>query len=61
MNIKNFEKLILIEIDKIVLKIIHDFSILNISAKSRSGAEISDFLEDKFVEYTRNVLLRSIL
>lgn len=54
MNIKNFEKLILIEIDKIVLKIIHDFSILNISAKSRSGAEISDFLEDKFVEYTKN-------
>jgi len=54
MDTKNFEKLILIEIDKIILKIIHDFSILNISAKSRAGAEISDFLEDKFVEYAKN-------
>lgn len=40
--------------DKVVLKIINDFQKLNISAKSRAGAEISDFLEDKFVEYTKS-------
>ena len=54
MNIENFELLIINEMDKVILKIIDDFQELNISAKSRAGAEISDFLEDKFVEYTKN-------
>jgi len=52
MNIVEFEKLILYEINNVVLSIINDFPILNISAKARAGAEISDFLENKFVEYT---------
>jgi len=54
MNIKNLENLIIDEMDKVILKIINDFQELNISAKSRAGAEISDFLEDKFVEYTKS-------
>jgi hypothetical protein len=52
MDIKEFETIIINEINNIILKIINDFIELSISAKSRSGAEISDFLEDKFVEYT---------
>ena len=54
MNIKNFENFIVRKVDKIILKIINDFPKLNISAKSRAGAEISDFLEEKFVEYTKS-------
>jgi len=54
MDIKNFENLIIEEVNKAVLNIIDDFQELNISAKSRAGAEISDFLEDKFVDYTKN-------
>jgi hypothetical protein len=52
MHIKDFEKLIIDESNKIILKIIKDYPKLNISAKSRAGAEVSDFLEEKFVEYT---------
>ncbi|OGF20630.1 hypothetical protein A2Y83_03700 [Candidatus Falkowbacteria bacterium RBG_13_39_14] len=54
MDIKKFENLIVNEMDKVILKIINDFQELNISAKARAGAEISDFLEDKFVKYTKN-------
>lgn len=53
MNIKELETLIADEIDKVVVRIIKDNKRLNISAKARAGAEISDWLEDKFVEYTR--------
>ena len=52
MNIKNFEELIIEEFDKIILRIIKDYPELNISAKARAGAEVSDFLEEKFVEYS---------
>jgi hypothetical protein len=52
MDIKNFEKLIIEEFDKIILRIIKDYPKLNISAKARAGAEVSDFLEEKFVEYS---------
>lgn len=51
MEIKEFENLIIEEINKIILKVIEDYPELNISAKSRAGAEVSDFLEEKFVEY----------
>ncbi len=44
MNIKNFEKLIIEEFNKLILQIIKDYPQLNISAKARAGAEISDFL-----------------
>ncbi|MFC1612981.1 hypothetical protein ACFL23_01480 [Patescibacteria group bacterium] len=54
MDIKKFENFIINEMDKVILKIINDFQELNIAAKSRAGAEISDFLEDKFVQYTKN-------
>jgi hypothetical protein len=53
MDIKDFESLIVKEITNLVLSIIRDFNILNVSAKSRAGAEISDFLESKFVEYSQ--------
>lgn len=52
MDIKNFEKLIIEEFDKIILQIIKNYPELSISAKARAGAEISDFLEEKFVEYS---------
>ncbi len=54
MNIKEFENLINIEISKVIINIINNNIFLNISAKSRSGAEISDFLETKFVNYLSN-------
>ncbi|MDP3764625.1 MAG: hypothetical protein Q8Q95_03325 [bacterium] len=54
MDIKKLENLINDEMDKVILKIVNDFQELNISAKSRAGAEISDFLEDRFVEYTKS-------
>ena len=34
------------------MRIIKDYPKLNISAKARAGAEVSDFLEEKFVEYS---------
>ena len=52
MDIKNFEKLIIEEFDKLILQIIKDYPELSISAKARAGAEVSDFLEEKFVEYS---------
>jgi hypothetical protein len=52
MQLIDFEKMILDEMDKTILKIINDYPELNISAKSRAGAELSDFLEEKFVEYS---------
>jgi hypothetical protein len=53
MDIKEFEKLIIEEFEKVILKIVKNYPKLNISAKSRAGAEISDFLEEKFVDYTK--------
>lgn len=52
MNIKEMEKLIIDQFKKIMAHIIHDYPRLNISAKSRVGAELSNFLEEKFVEYS---------
>ncbi|MCK9255697.1 MAG: hypothetical protein M0Q45_05695 [Bacteroidales bacterium] len=54
MNIKEFEELVLKELKKVVDCIITENLELPISAKSRVGAEISDWLEEKFVEYTMN-------
>lgn len=50
MDIKNFEKFIIEEFDKLILQIIKNYPELNISTKARAGAEVSDFLEEKFVE-----------
>jgi len=49
-QINDFEKLIRTEINDIVLNIISENIYLDISAKSRAGAEISDWLEERFVE-----------
>jgi len=54
MNIKEFEIIFSKEIEKIIENIIKDNKELPISAKSRAWAEISDFLENKFVEYTKD-------
>jgi len=53
-KIIEFEKFTVSVLDKIIRKIITDKLELNISAKSRAGAEISDYLERKFVEYSKN-------
>jgi len=53
MDIKDLEKLIIDEFEKIITQIISDYPDLNISAKARAGAEVSNFLEEKFVEYSR--------
>ena len=50
MKMQEFEKLINDIISGIILKIIENNKSLNISAKSRAGAEISDFLETEFVK-----------
>lgn len=52
MNIKELEKYIINEFKKIMIQIIRDYPKLNISAKSRVGAELSNFLEEKFVAYS---------
>lgn len=54
MNIKDYEDLVRIDIENITLDIINNNKELPISAKSRAGAEVSDFLEEKFVEYTKD-------
>lgn len=51
MTVHEIENLILREIKTLVERIIVDNLTLNIPAKARAGAEISDWLEDKFVEY----------
>lgn len=52
MTIKEFEELVLEKLKIVVDQIITENLELPISAKSRAGAEISDWLEEKFVEYT---------
>jgi len=52
MNINEMEKFIINKFRKIMIHIIHDYPKINISAKSRVGAELSNFLEEKFVEYS---------
>lgn len=54
MDIKEFENLILSELKTIVESIIKNNLVLNISAKSRAGAEISAFIENEFVKKTKN-------
>lgn len=52
MDIKDFENQMKNDIKAVFSTILENFDyLLNISAKSRSGAEISDYLEDCFVEY----------
>ena len=53
MKIKEFEELIISQLQVVVEKIIEDYPRLEISARARAGAEISDWVEEKFVEYTR--------
>lgn len=53
MTIKQFEELVLEKLKIVVDKIIIENLELPISAKSRAGAEISDWLEEQFVEHTK--------
>lgn len=56
MNVKEFETLMKKDIEEVFNSILveHDY-LFPISARSRSGAEISDYLEDSFVDYlTKN-------
>lgn len=53
MEIKELERLISDEINKVLVRIIEEKTKLPISAKARAGAEISDYLEKKFVQYTQ--------
>lgn len=52
--IQKFEDLLILEVEKIMINIISNNSQLNISAKSRAGAEISEYLEKKFLEEYKN-------
>ena len=52
MKLEEFETLLVLQLRTVVENIIEDQQSLEISAKSRSGAEISDWLEEKFVQYT---------
>lgn len=52
MEIKKYECKIKTELSKVINKIITKYPRLNIAAKSRAGAEISNFLENKFVKET---------
>lgn len=52
--IQKFENLILSQLDNIVTNILQSTTSLPISAKSRAGAEISDWLEKEFVLKTQN-------
>ena len=52
MNEKELEQLMKQDIESIFTDILHEHNyIFPISAKSRAGAEISDYLEDYFVDY----------
>ena len=53
MNVREYENLINDTISDIIISIIENNQKLNISAKSRAGAEISAFLEEKFVELSK--------
>lgn len=61
MKIKDYENKIKQEISDVIEDIISNNQTLNISVKSRGGAEISDWIEEQFVQYTQNskVLLDS--
>lgn len=61
MDIREYENLIRTDIENVTFEIIKNNKILPISAKSRAGAEISDFLEEKFVQYTNHseIMLKS--
>ena len=54
MDEQKFEALMKEDIESVFNSILEEHNyIFPISAKSRSGAEISDYLEDGFVEYLR--------
>lgn len=55
MDVREFENLMKADIEEVFTNILaeHDY-LFPISARSRSGAEISDYLEDSFVEYLNN-------
>lgn len=54
MNIQDFEQEIISNLKSVIESILIKFPELHISAKARAGAEISDFLEEKFVIETKN-------
>lgn len=54
MTIREYEEMIVREIDGVVLKIIQDNMKPGIPANLRAGAEISDFLEANFIKYAND-------
>lgn len=54
MTVPEFEELVKSKIKTVFESIITDNLILHISAKSRVGAEVSEYLQEKFVDYTTN-------
>lgn len=53
MDIKKFEGMILASIEEIILEIINNTEKIPIQAKSRAGAEISNFLENEFIKFSK--------
>ena len=54
MKLERFEKLIIEKVNEKILQIIKGYPEVSISAKTRAGAEISYWLEEKFVQYCKN-------
>ncbi|MBC5657117.1 hypothetical protein DXC57_08730 [Clostridium sp. TF06-15AC] len=55
MDVREFENIMKSDIEEVFTNILAEHNYLfPISARSRSGAEISDYLEDSFVEYLNN-------
>lgn len=53
MDIKKFEDTILTDIETVILEIIKKNKKIPIQAKSRAGAEISNFLENEFIKISK--------
>ena len=54
MKLERFENLIIEKVNQKLLQTIKDYPEVPISAKARAGAEISHWLEEKFVKYCEN-------
>ena len=61
MDFKKYETFLCEELTRIVLEIINENKQLEISARARAGAEISDFLEGKFKEKVNDEKVSSFI
>jgi len=60
LNFKKYEAQLVNDISNVFNQIIECEPFLNIRAKSRAGAEISEYLEDKFVEFVNKRIYQNL-